>query len=108
LGWTPDTGHLHVGGMDPVELIREYRELVNHIHLKDADDEGRWVKNGTGVIDMRAAVRSLVDSGFTGWVVVEDESEYAAAHPTLAVRDSARYVRERLAPLLERQMRQES
>lgn len=100
LGWTPDTGHLAVGGMDPVELIRLHRSRVDHIHLKDADAAGEWVPNGTGAIDMVAAVALLAETGFDGWVVVEDESPHAEHDPDDAARANAEFVRAALHPVV--------
>ena len=32
-----DTGHLLIGGTDPVELARQVPERIAHAHLKDVD-----------------------------------------------------------------------
>lgn len=93
LGWTPDTGHLAVGGMDPVEMIRLFRDRVDHIHLKDADASGRWVQNGSGAIDMAGAVALLAQTGYSGWVVVEDESPEAEQDPNAAAAANGDYIR---------------
>src|SRR5439155_830768 len=36
IGLCLDTGHLLLGGGDPVRAIREWRGRINHFHLKDA------------------------------------------------------------------------
>lgn len=36
-----DTGHLFIGGSDPVELAREATARIAHTHLKDVDAGGR-------------------------------------------------------------------
>lgn len=99
LGWTPDTGHLFVGGMDPVEMIRNYRELVDHIHLKDADLSGSWVPNGKGCIDLIGSVAELAKTNYSGWVVLEDESPQAEDNPMGAAHANGKYFRENLSPL---------
>jgi inosose dehydratase len=99
LGWTPDTGHLAVGGMDPIAMIRDYRELVDHIHFKDVDASHRWVPNGTGVVDMRGVTRLLADTGYTGWIVVEDESPTAEDDPMSAADANGAFVDAQLRPL---------
>ncbi|USQ75337.1 sugar phosphate isomerase/epimerase family protein [Ornithinimicrobium cryptoxanthini] len=101
LGWTPDTGHLAAGGMDPVEMIRLHREKVDHIHLKDADAAGKWVQNGSGAIDMAGAVALLVGTGYRGWVVVEDESPEAERDPNAAAAANGMFVRDVLGPLTD-------
>ncbi len=100
LGWTPDTGHLAVGGMDPVEMIRAFRSRVDHIHLKDADAAGDWAPNGAGAIDMAAAVALLAETGYSGWVVVEDESPDAERDPNAAAASNGDFVRRVLQPLV--------
>ena len=37
VGWCLDTGHLTIGGVDPVEFAREHGDRVVHAHLKDVD-----------------------------------------------------------------------
>jgi inosose dehydratase len=101
LGWTPDTGHLAVGGMDSVHMIRDYRELVNHIHLKDADGEGRWVPNGQGAIDLIGSVRVLAETSYQGWVVVEDESPSAESDPNSAAFRNEAWIKTNLQPLFD-------
>jgi len=101
LGWTPDTGHIYMGGMDCVETIRRFRDLVDHIHLKDADADGHWVPNGTGVIDMAGAVQLLAETGYAGWVVVEDESPEAERDPHATAQANRAYVRDVLEPITE-------
>ena len=36
IGLCLDTGHLLLGGGDPVHAMREWRSRINHLHLKDA------------------------------------------------------------------------
>jgi inosose dehydratase len=102
LGWTPDTGHLAVGGMDVVGMIGRYRDRIDHIHLKDADADGNWVPNGTGSIDMAGAVALLAETDYSGWVVVEDESPMAEHHPNASAAANGEYVRTVLQPITDR------
>ena len=49
-----DTGHLLVGGGDPVQAVRDWADRINHVHLKDAKlDVVR------GIVDDRAPVRAI-------------------------------------------------
>jgi inosose dehydratase len=93
LGWTPDTGHLAVGAMDPVEMMGQFRDRVDHVHLKDADASGQWVQNGSGAIDMAGAVTYLAQTGYSGWIVVEDESPDAELDPNAAAAANGEYIR---------------
>jgi inosose dehydratase len=87
-----DTGHLMVGGADPLEVARRAGERVAHVHLKDvaaglADQvragllgyrdavaEGLYRPLGEGDLDVPAIVRALRDAGFEGWYVLEQDT----------------------------------
>ncbi|MFL6140923.1 MAG: TIM barrel protein [Labedaea sp.] len=87
-----DTGHLLIGGTDPVELARRYPDRVGHVHLKDvraaiaelvragrisythAVGSGMYVPLGDGDVDVTALVRVLIAAGYTGWYVLEQDT----------------------------------
>lgn len=87
-----DTGHLLIGGTDPVELARRYPERVGHVHLKDVRGElarrvragelpytaavgqGLYVPLGEGDVDTEAMVRSVHEAGYRGWYVLEQDT----------------------------------
>jgi inosose dehydratase len=102
IGYTPDVGHIVAGGMDPLEVLRTYRERVDHIHLKDIDAAGGWAVTGAGTIDFPGIVAYLRDTDFAGWVVLEDESPEAEHDPDAAVAGNGKYVQDVLAPLVGR------
>jgi inosose dehydratase len=74
-----DIAHYLQGGGDPVKAIKQYRERILFLHLKDvisvpAGEGGRpykWVELGHGKVDVRAVIAALKEIGFTGWAVVE-------------------------------------
>jgi inosose dehydratase len=99
VNFTPDVGHIAKGGMDPLEIVRTYRDRVDHIHLKDYSSEG-WTRTGEGDIDFPGVVSYLNDTGFAGWIVVEDESPSAIIYPDDVTRAGGAYVRSTLAPIL--------
>ena len=88
---TFDTGHLLVGGGDPVTDFPRWRDRINHVHLKDADRsvlraaEGAadpmkeiWAKRvfvalGEGDLEVDRIVDSIVAAGYDGWLVVEQD-----------------------------------
>ena len=98
IGWVPDTGHILRGGMDMLETIRTYIARVRYLHLKDVDAGGHWQMLGEGICATRAVV-DLVRSApnFTGWLVLEEESDVAAADPAAAVRRNRETMRRLLA-----------
>jgi inosose dehydratase len=99
VNYTPDVGHIARGGMDPLDIVRTYRERVDHIHLKDFAADG-WKRTGEGAVDFAGIVRYLHGTGFDGWIVVEDESPSAVADPDEVTLASGRYVRSTLAPIV--------
>ncbi|HET9070188.1 MAG TPA: sugar phosphate isomerase/epimerase [Amaricoccus sp.] len=87
VGWVPDTGHLLRGGHDLAGALVRWRERIRYLHLKDVDAAGRWAMLGTGACDISAVIAGVrAAPGFTGWLVLEEESEAAAADPSGAVR----------------------
>ena len=86
-----DTGHLYLGGADPVDIARKAAGRVAHVHLKDVDSEmakqvrsgelafrqsvidGIFKPLGDGGVDIAGFVRTLEDSGFDGWYVLEQD-----------------------------------
>jgi len=91
VGLCLDTGHLMVGGTDPVALAAEHAGRVAHVHLKDVDGtlaarvlagdlafadavRSRLFRPfGKGDVDIAAIVRGLEATGYTGWYVVEQD-----------------------------------
>lgn len=87
VGWVPDTGHILRGHHDILDVLHTYRDRIRYLHLKDIDAENKWAMLGKGVCDT-AAIIDLVRSApnFNGWLVLEEESDSAAADPAKAVR----------------------
>ena len=99
----PDTGQIAKGGADPVAVVRTYRQLVRHVHLKDwvggiagdGDTTGwlDYVPLGEGVVDLPGVVDTLREVGYAGWWMVElDGSERAPRPPKEAAAASKRYL----------------
>ncbi|QTE30085.1 TIM barrel protein [Pengzhenrongella sicca] len=110
-----DTGHLLIGGTDPVELVAAYAGRINHVHAKDvrvdlakrvqageltyteAVREGIYVPLGEGDVNFGAIVAALDAVGFDGWYVLEQDTILAAEPtdegPVKDVRSSIRYLR---------------
>jgi inosose dehydratase len=81
IGWTPDVGHIINAGMDPLQTMKEYAELINHVHFKDWDGKPEFVLMGKGVVDFRGVVRFLNDRRYAGWIICEDEGAAALDDP---------------------------
>jgi inosose dehydratase len=116
-----DTGHLVIGGSDPVELARAAADRVSHVHLKDVDGaiaarvlagelsysdgvrEGLYLPLGAGSVDVAGFVEVLESAGYTGWYVLEqdamlDADPPAGAGPVDDVRASQAFLRSVLQP----------
>lgn len=90
-GLTLDTGHLVIGGGDPVAAARRWGERINHLHVKDVDlaalrrvvaagggmrevwSAGVFVACGRGDVDLTGVLESMDDIGYDGWIVVEQD-----------------------------------
>jgi len=99
IGLCLDTGHLLVGGTDPVALARRAAARVAHVHLKDvaaprADEvrtgrstytaavsAGLYRPLGRGDLDLATLVAALEDAGYTGWYVMEQDTVLTAEPP---------------------------
>jgi len=76
-----DVAHYQQGGGDPVAAIREYREWIDVVHLKDVRTGGaggaggsngyEFVELGRGRVDLPGVFASLDAIAFTKWAIVE-------------------------------------
>ena len=86
-----DTGHHVYGGGEPIAFYKKHTDRIPYIHIKDCDlaikakmDENKWsfakavtedimVEPGNGSIDFAKLHDALVEKGYDGWVVVEQD-----------------------------------
>jgi inosose dehydratase len=87
VGLLLDTGHLVLGGGDPATGLRDWGERVNHVHVKDVRHDllrkggdmlatwrlGAFCELGQGDLDLEAFLAALRDSGYRGWLVLEQD-----------------------------------
>ena len=100
VGYCPDIGHIAKGDMDPMQILKQYRSLINLVHYKDMFNDGRWAATGDGDIDMKAITSYLVDTDYKGWIIMEDECDEAITNPDgLTLRDG-KYIDSELRPLI--------
>ena len=111
-----DTGHLMIGGTDPAELARQASSRITHTHLKDVDaalaarvqagdltytdavQAGMYTPLGTGDVGIGGVVETLLDAGYDGWFVLEQDTILTDdpaddAGPVLDVKASVAYLR---------------
>jgi inosose dehydratase len=112
-----DTGHLFIGGADPVLLARKYAERVGLVHIKDVDmkvadrlldgelslmaatQAGLFPAAGCGHVPIAATIEALDASGYRGWYVLEQDVALTDGEPPLGegpkldVQRSVEYLR---------------
>jgi inosose dehydratase len=105
-----DVAHFRQADGDPAQAIREYRDRLLFLHIKDvqrvaardgsakgAEPTYRFVELGHGLVDLPAVFGALRDVGFTGWAVIElDAVTEAARTPKHAAEINKKYVEDRL------------
>ena len=96
VGLCLDTGHLFIGGGDPVQVATTAGRRIRHVHLKDVDERlaklvrsgdlaysdavrrGLFRPLGNGGVDVRGLVSRLGAAGYGGWYVLEQDVMLAA------------------------------
>ena len=91
IGLLVDTGHLLIGGSDPVQALRDWGSRVNYVHIKDvrldvlrgvvrdhagaieAWQRGIFCELGSGDVDLDGFFRELRAVGYDGWICVEQD-----------------------------------
>lgn len=86
-----DTGHIQIGGSDPIALLRRDGSRLAHVHAKDVDaalleevragrqdyfqaiGNGLYCDLGAGIVDWPGLRAGLDACAFSGWVVVEQD-----------------------------------
>jgi inosose dehydratase len=99
LGFCPDSGHIHNGGMDVYDIFRDYMPLIKHVHFKDVAADGGWKIMGEGITDFVKIVEMLHRSRFEGYVMIEDESPEAEVDPDAVSVKNGEYIRNTLIPI---------
>lgn len=87
-----DTGHLLIGGTDPLALARGAASRIGHVHLKDVAADlaaavrdgrldytqgvraGMYRPLGAGDVDVAGIVTALEGAGYGGWYVMEQDT----------------------------------
>ena len=101
VGWTLDTGHMQIGGMDPLEFIDIAFDRIRHVHLKDvvmdlaapvfAGDQsimegvqaGMFCNLGCGDVPIGEVVTTLEARGYDQWYVLEQDAAITSGEPEI-------------------------
>ena len=119
VGWCLDTGHLLIGGYDPVAFAADHGDRIVHVHLKDVDaavaaryaaggltlmgatQDGLFRPLGRGDARIAEVLAQLEAHGYERWLVLEQDAALTGEEPpvgsgpVLDVQASIEYVRER-------------
>jgi inosose dehydratase len=122
--WCLDTGHMAIGGVDPVAFAKEAMDRVGHVHLKDvrldmvppvlarettlmaATQAGLFTPLGQGDVDIQGVVQALEGAGYQGWYVIEQDTAITdglppeGEGPVHQVRTSMEFLTQVVAPSL--------
>lgn len=101
VAWCFDTGHLLIGGTDPVDFIRHYADRIGHVHLKDVDAAlaaqvrrgerslveatraGLFRPLGEGDARIDEVLRLLDETGYERWLVLEQDVAITGPEPAV-------------------------
>lgn len=121
-----DTGHLSIGGSDPVSIAQHHSERIGLVHLKDVDasaaqrltngeldlmgatQAGLFPPLGDGMIPIAGVIDALTDRQYTGRYVIEQDVAITDGEPppgegpVLGVARSLEYLRSLGTPQQDR------
>lgn len=107
-----DTAHLSWAGDDPLSMVRDHADRIEHVHLKDLrpdvlerarrDDlsfldailAGIFTVPGDGSLDFKSVLDALADAGYRGWLMVEAEQDPVQGPPLMYARKARAYLRQ--------------
>ena len=105
-----DVAHYQQGGGDPVAALRQYRDWIEVLHLKDVrpappvpaspappTPSYQFVELGRGRVDLPGVFAALRDINFGGWAIVElDRVPDAGRTPKESAEINKQYLIERM------------
>lgn len=110
VGLCLDTGHATYGGGAPADLLKRFRERIWHVHFKDCEPRvaaqaraehwdyqtalrhGLFCELGKGSVDFAGLLRDLAETGYDGWIVVEQDVLPAMGAPLDSARRNRQYL----------------
>jgi inosose dehydratase len=111
VGLCLDTGHLMLGGGDPIDIYRRHADRVWHVHFKDFEPRifdrargGSWdyfeamrhgifCELGRGAVDFAAMLRELREHRYDDWIVVEQDVLPGLGSPAESAKRNRAFLR---------------
>jgi inosose dehydratase len=98
----PDTAHLSKAGMDPVAIMRRYKDRIAYLHLKDVTPDDAvdvdkfpvlsgnealpiFCELGLGTLDFKPVADFLKEINYDGWVTVEIDQSTSTPKQSLDI-----------------------
>jgi inosose dehydratase len=112
-----DTGHIYVSDADYMTLLNKHIDRIKHVHFKDVRKvvreqcekeeksflqsflAGMFTVPGDGCIDFTEVYKKLLETNYTGWIVIEAEQDPSVAHPLEYALKARNYINEELLTL---------
>ena len=111
LGLCLDMGHYAFGGGDPAEALKKYYSRIWHVHFKDFDprvgqdarennydyfesvEQGVFCELGLGNVNFQTIVSTLMEKGYDGWIVVEQDVLPGMGSPNECAENNRNYLK---------------
>lgn len=87
MGLCLDIGHAQRAGVDPAKAVLKYNKRIFDMHIKDvtkAEQDGKAIEAGRGIIDFPALVRALRKIKYPGHCGIEYEKDMKDPLPGIA------------------------
>ena len=87
MGLCLDIGHAERAGTDLVKAIKDYKDRLFDLHIKDvsvAQRDGKAIEIGRGVIDFSAVIKALKKNNYKGVCSIEFEKDITDPLPGMA------------------------
>ncbi|MDR1155559.1 MAG: sugar phosphate isomerase/epimerase [Bacteroidales bacterium] len=104
VGMAPDTGHIQLGGGDPLAIIKKYSNRLNYFHLKDVTgvfqrpNFGPNLRElGNGEVDFPGIMNVLKEIRYKGWLNVEQD--HTDMTPEESATQSMKYINSKLGKI---------
>jgi len=99
VGFTLDTGHMLIGGLDALDFVTDHFDRIRHVHLKDVVmsiaakvvsgelslmegvQAGMFCNLGAGDVAIDKIVLALENRGYSGWYVIEQDAAITGDMP---------------------------
>ncbi len=109
-----DTGHIFVSDGDYMTLLMKHRDRIKHVHFKDVRENaltecskeglsflqsflrGMFTVPGDGCIDFTEVYAYLLETNYSGWIVIEAEQDPAVANPLEYALIARNYINKKL------------